>query len=571
MKKGEYLYGKLGEVDEKYIDEAENYTKKSENRKNKSVSSGTKTEKVEGVIKITERKRRLLPAAIAACFAVTAVSLPLILSRNSVKVPSSDISEVTQQDSSDDENVQEYTDEQSEENNQCLPSSIYEMNSQTNEYELVYRSMTDGNTEDDGFRNPDIYSWPVETAISEISDYLREKNNLEYRNEGFEMFRTGGYELYLTTDRDIQEHLDDVYSDWHYFPEVLSSVDDEPIQSAFVVMDYSGHILGIEGQLGTKTCNLGWNAAYEGGRQIGAAITPVASYGYALENDIISYSSYHRDTYLPEGTVEGFDNWPLNYDGAPSEGSYPAYYFLKNSINTLPAQILYNNGSSIIHEVFDFATRKLHLDLDPDGDADYAPLALGYTKTGPGVINLANAYMPYGNGGKYYKASIISRCVAPSGEVIIDNENREGEQAVSEETAYIMNKMLTDVVEKGTGTAAQLWNTPVAGKTGSTENWRDILFVGMTPDYLSAVWIGYDKGENEWAIERANSAGIWRSVFGTYANENSSGRSFPECESVSEEKYCAATGLKASEGCTEGGTGYFKAGDPYCTFCGGQE
>ena len=92
--------------------------------------------------------------------------------------------------------------------------------------------------------------------------------------------------------------------------------------------------------------------------------------------------------------------------------------------------------------------------------------------------------------------------------------------------------MLSKVISAGTGTAAQLWNAPLVGKTGTSEDWRDISFVGLTPDYVSAMWVGYDSGTNSWAIEAANSAGIWRSVFGTYADENYSGESFPVCETV---------------------------------------
>ena len=176
--------------------------------------------------------------------------------------------------------------------------------------------------------------------------------------------------------------------------------------------------------------------------------------------------------------------------------------------------------------------------------------------------------MPYGNGGKYYRASIISKCVNQADEVIIDNENREGEQAVSEETAFIMNKLLTDVITSGTGHSAQLENTVCAGKTGTDDEWQDLTFVGMTPDYLSALWVGYDSGENRWVIESTNSARIWKNVFGDYADEHVTVNSFPECDTVSCEKYCAVTGERASEGCPEPDNshilGYFKPDDPYC-------
>lgn len=421
---------------------------------------------------------------------------------------------------------------------------------------------------EDDFENPAVLSWPLETALVEFEDYLIKEYHLDTREEAGEMFRNGGYKLYLSTDRVLQAYLDEKYEDWTYFPKETDS-NGENVQSAIVVMDYEGHILGLEGKIGKKTpeTNRGFNVAYAGGRQPGSTIKPVTTYGYAIENGFMTYSSFFYDRYLPAGTIPGNDTWPRNYDGEPSGGYYPAYYFLKKSINTLPAQIAYNDGQNRISAIYEFATEKLHLDLDPENDMNYAPLCIGATDSGPSLINLANAYMPYGNSGRYYKASIISKCVdGLTGEVIIDNENREYEQAVSGETAYIMNKMMENVMEPGgTGNAAKLSDTPLVGKTGTSENWRDISFVGLTPDYISAVWIGYDTGTNAQAIENANSASVWKNVFGNYADEHSSGKDFPECETVIHGNYCAVTGMRAGNGCPVGGTGYFKHDDQLCT------
>ena len=421
---------------------------------------------------------------------------------------------------------------------------------------------------EDDFENPAVLSWPLETALDEFEDYLRQKYNLDSRKEAREIFRNGGYKLYLSTDRKLQAYLDEKYEDWTYFPKETDS-NGENIQSAIVVMDYEGHILGLEGKIGKKNpeTNRGFNVAYTGGRQPGSTIKPVTTYGYAIENGLMTYSSFFYDRYLPAGTIPGNDEWPRNYDGAPSGGYYPAYHFLKKSINTLPAQIAYNEGNSCIRDIYEFATGKLHLDLDPESDMNYAPLCIGATESGPSIINLANAYMPYGNRGRYCKASMISKCVdGLTGEVIIDNENREYEQAVSGETAYIMNKMMENVMEPGgTGNTAKLSGTPLVGKTGTSENWRDISFVGLTPDYISAVWIGYDTGTNAQAIENANSASVWKNVFGNYADEHSSGKDFPECETVIHGNYCAVTGMRAGNGCPVGGTGYFKHDDQLCT------
>ena len=422
---------------------------------------------------------------------------------------------------------------------------------------------------DDDFRNPEVTSWPVDTAINEFAEYLMEVHGLERIEEGRSMFNSGGYKLYLSADLELQAHLDYMFEDWACFPEALSdadpdtySVDERRVQAALAVMDYEGHILGIAGQIGPKTISLGWNKATQTHRQPGSTIKPVTTYGYALENDLITWSSHFYDRPLAAG-VATEEEWPMNYDGYPSKGYYPVDYFLKNSLNTLPAQIVNTYGKQA---VFDFATQKLHLDLDPTMDLDYSPLCVGGTSTGPTMVNLANAYMPYGNGGLYYKASIINKAVdVKTGETIIDNENRQGEQAVSEDTAYIMNKLLRKVITEGTGTAAQLSNVPIAGKTGTTENWRDITFVGLTPDTVSALWIGYDYGMNQEAIINSNSAEIWRDVYGYYANNHVIKEEFPDCETVIKNaRYCSYSGKIATSGCPGGNHGYYKSTDVYC-------
>ena len=518
MKKNEQLFDIMGDIPEKYVEDAMNDNAVPEKRIN--------VKRVAGTI-----------AACAAAFAAVA-AVPVLMmyvngkagnGNDQLPAASETVAETSENEVSENqnENTDPDTDKEKAEDSDLFddtkdnsPTYFYELNKETNEYEVVFE-LTDTSS-----LSYTVIPWSVETAVLEISDYFKDEYGLGTRDIN-KLFNSG-YRIYLTTDRDIQDHLDEKYSDWYYFPESLSD-QDEMIQSAIAVLDYNGHILGVEGKLGKNEPddNFGFNIAYEGGRAVGSAITPLTAYGYALENGMLTPETEFCDEYLPEYTVPDVEFFPRNFDGAPSGGIYPALYFFKQSIRTLPTQIVYNNGNNLSKEVFDFATQKLHLDLDPEWDADYPALCLGETFLGPSVINLANAYMPYGNGGRYCKASIISRCVDSTGKVIIDNENREYEQAVSKETADTMNMMLREVITNGTGTAAALENCPVAGKPGCTDNWRDLTFVGLTPDYVSAMWVGYDCGTNPWAIEGANSAGIWKSVFGEYAEEHYSGADFP--------------------------------------------
>ncbi len=512
-------------------------------------------------IRKISKKRRVFPFAAAACLLAGIIAVPVMLNLNKI-VPG----DITDNSCSDKNTASTDVTEQAELlsfeelSSRNEESRFYEFNRDTNEYEqvnLYYEYDTE------------INSWSVESAAYELAEHLAEKYALESWRDGLELLKKCGYDIYLTTDRNVQAHLDGTFADWTYFPESLSdayeySDEERMINGAFVVMDYYGHILGVEGGIGKKT-NFGCNAAYDTSRSQGSLLKQLAVYGYALENDIITYSSLIADKPLAPGVADT-DVWPMNYDGYPSGGIYPAFYSFMRSINAVPAKLIYNNGNNLLSEIMNFSTERLHLQIDKEADLNYDAFVLGYTKSGPSIVNFANAYMPYGNGGKYYKASIISKCVDPvSGKVIIDNENCEGEQAVSEDTAYIMNKLLQMTVSEGNSTSAQIGGVSLAATSGKDESGKSFEFVGLTPDTVSVLWAGYPIGQNTRAIDNANSARIWKNVYGSYVRENTSDASFPETDNVVYARYCSETGLCANENCPGDKYGWYKKSNcPYC-------
>ena len=168
------------------------------------------------------------------------------------------------------------------------------------------------------------------------------------------------------------------------------------------------------------------------------------------------------------------------------------------------------------------------------------------------------AYQPFGNLGKYYQPTSYTRVEGPGGELVLEHSYTPI-QSISEDTAYIMNKMMQQVVSgpNGTGTAAQLRNIPVAGKTGTTQNYADLLFVGCTPNYVSGVWYGYDNNDSVETGTYYSSAQVWKNVFGDIAEQGDLTK-FPECEDVEEYYFCAETGLISNGNCKSGGVGYYK-------------
>lgn len=412
-------------------------------------------------------------------------------------------------------------------------------------------------------------SWITDTAIYEFRDFMCDEYGLS-EEEAINEFYSGGYDIYITADENLQNELEKNYSDLTFFPEDKNEYG-ENIQSAFVVMDYYGQILGIIGGIGEKPSSLCWNNATMTHRQPGSTIKPVSVYGYGIENDLITWSSVFTDSPLQANSAET-EPWPENYDNYWSYKSNTVDFFLKRSLNTVPAQLCRTFG---VDNVYNFSVNKMHLELDPVYDSDMAPLTVGATYKGPSLLNLTNAYLPFGNGGKYYPAHIIDRIVnINTGETLLRHHLSDYSQTISPETAYIMNRLLSDVTDPfpddgvpGTGAPAHLEHTDVAGKTGTTQNWRDISFIALTGDCVSGIWIGYPNGQNEEAMKNTKAAAVWKNVFGNYEDNCAEHCTFPECTTVKQCYYCTESGLLATEHCPRSpGPGYYKS--DYSIYCG---
>lgn len=419
-------------------------------------------------------------------------------------------------------------------------------------------------------------SWVVDTALREYAAVLMDEYGIT-EEEAIIKINNGGYQIYTTVDLDMQNYVQEKYKDLNNLMDAESNsswVDEDDDgeyeqifpQSAFIAMGYDGSIKCVVGGVGEKTESLAFNRATMAQRQPGSCIKPVTTYGMALYCDHIHWGAIYKDSPIKlEGGDEDGKEWPENYDYVWRRTNMFIFEALRESRNTVPAQLC---KELTPQTVFDFATQNLNLDLvdvTETGATDiaYAPLTIGALTYGVSPENLVNAYLPYGNGGTYYDAHIVSRVEQGDGTIVYDNDGNPRE-AVDPETAYVMNHLLQEVILRGTGTAAQLSNKTVAGKTGTSEDWNDLCFVGLTEDFVSGVWIGYDtKHELNTGL---SSAQVWSNIIGEYANNIESDNSYPECDTVIEAPMCSQTGLIAQSNCSHGSTGYWKSTNaPTCS------
>lgn len=424
----------------------------------------------------------------------------------------------------------------------------------------------------------EAYSWALDAIYFEAIDFFMEEMNIDF-DTALKRINTGGYKIYSYVDNNMQNYVEEKFLNLDNF---LSSdsvrkwvdldgdgemTEDETLPHvAFVALNYDGSIKATVGNWGEKQHSLVTNYAVRDKRSIGSTIKPISTYGLALEEDHIHWGSVYTDKKVMD--VNG-KPWPTNYstgaDISISGATNFIYYFLQKSYNTVPAQLCQELTPQ---KVYKFCTEQLGLDLDPMDGEVLPPLSVGSLTYGITLQNMVNAYLPYGNNGIYREAHIITKIENSNGDVIYQNDGN-ARKAVEADTAWVMNRLLKNVVDNGTGTGAKLNNKVVCGKTGTNENWWDLTFVGLTPDFVSGVTIGYK--EYREGIELPNyihSAEVWKNIIGEYADTNfpNTGYDFEPVRGVIESPWCTSTGKIAGQYCPKSTQmGYWKPSNaPYC-------
>ncbi len=417
-------------------------------------------------------------------------------------------------------------------------------------------------------------SWVVDAMYKEAAEYLCELYNIDYW-EAIRRINKGGYKIYSAVDMDMQRYVEEKFLDLNNILDVNSvrknvdlDGDGTPEEYlphvAFTALDYKGAVLCTVGQWGEKTGSYVTNYATTEPRQIGSTVKPISTYGLALETDTIHWGSVYKDEAVLE--LENGRKWPTNYstDGhfSVSGQSINIYYALQKSYNTIPAKLC---DQLTPNAVYNFCKDKLGMKLDPADEA-YSPLSVGALTYGITLENLVNAYLPYGSEGIYYDAHIVTKIEQGVGDVVYEN-NGNPRQAVSEETAWVMNRLLKNVVDNGTGTAAQLDNKVVCGKTGTTDDWYNLTFVGLTNDFVSGITIGYEKYDDSLSLPSSlKSAKVWKNIIGEYADSIPTAKDFDPVESVICAPMCSTSGMIAGSSCPKGPMGYWKSTNaPNCT------
>lgn len=432
------------------------------------------------------------------------------------------------------------------------------------------------------------YSWFTDYLIEEVIADLVEANPLNRddwnREAANDYLHNGGLRIYATVDPEVQSVMENVWLEGKYWePMPIENYDDpnDPddtprtitTQAAGVVINYKGELVGVAGGLGQKTENRGFNRGTGMTRQVGSTMKAVAAYPLGIDMDLINYSSVLMDDYfpIPDGKGGTRTDWPSNWSGRYSHSMTTVYEALKQSLNTVAVRV----GDWVTpRTMFEFARETLGITtLDENSDIDLAPMVLGATTTGLSPYELAGAYMMYGDGGRMTSLHSYTSVRDYQGNEILEKDIVTT-QAIGEDTAYIMNRLLHSVLFDRGGTAygihpdANVMDS--IGKTGTTNDNKDVWFVGLTPKYVMATWYGYDQNE---PMDDYNSYYIYKNKGSQKGHPGAS--AFAEVmdtiqaddeivtwdmpETVEKGAFCTISGDIPTDGCPRG-TGYYKVG-----------
>ncbi|MEM1376187.1 MAG: PBP1A family penicillin-binding protein [Pseudomonadota bacterium] len=248
-------------------------------------------------------------------------------------------------------------------------------------------------------------------------------------------------------------------------------------QSAAVVIENNGAVRALVG--GRDYGESQFNRATSAGRQPGSSFKPYV-YAAAVETGLTA------ETIVRDGPVTWRGWSPRNY-GRNYRGRVSLANALARSINTVPVRLARDNigGTGPIVEL----TKKMGVETE---QITHHTMVLGTGNIT--VMDQATGYLTLATGGLGDKRHAFTQMFSTTGELLYDiRDNEDAEiRVLKPESAESMNRMLVNVTEWGTGRRAQMEQVKVAGKTGTTQSYRDAWFVGYTGNFTTAVWYGND-------------------------------------------------------------------------------
>lgn len=404
-----------------------------------------------------------------------------------------------------------------------------------------------------GWLSDEVFNEQIKTPIKPVGysvtgkkapyyiDYLTQQLEMLYKPEDL---ATLGLSIYTTLDSQVQMAAEKALTEGlqrleNKIPSLKRKSSDKSLQGAVVVMQpKTGHILAMVG--GRNYNESQFNRVTQARRQPGSAFKPFVYLAGLDKFTPISILSNQPKTYSVDGEV-----WkPKNFEPA-AKTQVTVRNAIENSYNLATVDLAMQIGLEPVIEGaarFGFSTS-----FEP-----YPSLALGAFEVVP--LELARAYCVFAAEG-ILTYPLALKAVSDENGHVLEQRHLKIERLIPAAKAFIMNSLLQGVIENGTGRSVRTGgiNWPVAGKTGTTNNYRDAWFIGYTPEILALVWVGFDNGDSIKATGAQAALPIWTELMNAIPSH------------ISEYNFRVPDGIVKRYICTDDGKAYIskKCSKPY--------
>lgn len=444
-----------------------------------------------------------------------------------------------------------------------------------------------GNNDSDN-TSPSIHSYFVDALIVQLAKDLVEQKNMNTK-QAYNLIYSGGLKIESTVDMNMQSIMEDAYKSDEYFPsttkdavytisimdnvtkeqthhtkkatvsnqeeaeqfkesvksELLNSSNTlvldnlsvtDSLQSAMTIMDFrNGEVKAIIGGRGEKPGDLVLNRATQSPRQPGSCFKPLAAYAPAIDLNLVMPGTVIIDEPFSVG------KWsPKNWNGR-FKGPCTVREGIRDSMNVLAAKTIMMVGPDRAYEYL------LNFGFTTIVESDKGPAtALGGITNGVTSLEITAAYSTIANGGEYNKPKFYTRVLDHDGKVLLENVDPP-KRVLKETTAYLLTDMMKEVIIGGgeaTGHKSNFRNIRmnISGKTGTTNDSKDLMFVGFTPYYCAGVWLGYDNPK-PMTFRQDYHMILWRDIMEKIHQEQGlENKEFTKPDGIVTRSFCSASG-----------------------------
>lgn len=341
----------------------------------------------------------------------------------------------------------------------------------------------------------------------------------------------------------------------------------QPQSSLCIIDQHTGYVKAIVGGRGEKSSSLSLNRATNTTRQPGSTFKPLAAYAAALNEEGMSLATTFEDEPFTYDNGEPLYNADRQYHGTVTMREAIVHSYNIPAVKCM-IEITPELGVEYL-EKFGFTT----LVTEPTEingkifDDFNASTAIGGITYGVSNLELTAAYTAIANNGTYIKPVFYTKILDSDGNVVIDN-TPEKTTVIKPSTAYLLTSVMEDVITEGTGTRVQFDGMHLAGKTGTTDDYRDLWFCGFSPYYTCSVWAGYDDNTVlPQGTYRTYQQTLWRNIM-ERIHADLPDTDFKMPSTVQEASICTDTGLLATSSCNSV-TEYFDTEQIPTQYCSG--